>query len=396
LADAPPAIIVALSGRALAAAARRAGCRTLVLDLFGDRDTRRLAWRSLRVSGGLARGFDEASLLAGAARLRAEAAREGFEVAGLIYGAGFEDRPEVLARLGQRVRLLGNAPEVVAQVKDPKVFFPLLDRLGIPHPEIRLAPPARPRDWVVKRAAASGGGHIRPAVVAGALAEGAYFQRRAHGRAVSALFLAAGGEAHVLGFSAQWAAPAGPNRPFRFGGAVCPAELAPAMARRLSDVVARLAGQLRLVGINAADFLVREDGFDLLEVNPRPGATLDIFDRDPRAPLLALHLRACAGTLTRAWRPPATAAALALVYAPRRTPIPAGLRWPRWAADLPEGGAVIARGAPVCTVLGRGRTPTQARARALARVEAVLSMLARGGRPAARPPSRLELQSREI
>jgi len=34
-----PALIVALSGRALAAAAARAGERAIVLDLFADRDT---------------------------------------------------------------------------------------------------------------------------------------------------------------------------------------------------------------------------------------------------------------------------------------------------------------------------------------------------------------------
>ena len=61
-----PVLIAAVSGRALAAAARRAGFRPCVLDLFGDADTRRLTAGRVRVVGTLQRGFDEAALLAGA------------------------------------------------------------------------------------------------------------------------------------------------------------------------------------------------------------------------------------------------------------------------------------------------------------------------------------------
>jgi len=53
-----------------------------------------------------------------------------------------------------------------------------------------------------------------------------------------------------------------------------------------------------------------------LEVNPRPGATLDIFDAPPG--LFGLHVAACAGRLERGWRAPPGAAASAIAYADRR------------------------------------------------------------------------------
>ncbi len=62
--NAPAVLIAALSGRALAACARRGGYRPLVADLFGDLDTRELAEACERVPGSLARGFAHDALLA--------------------------------------------------------------------------------------------------------------------------------------------------------------------------------------------------------------------------------------------------------------------------------------------------------------------------------------------
>ncbi|MDH3472408.1 MAG: ATP-grasp domain-containing protein [Rhodospirillales bacterium] len=378
----PPGVLVAaLSGRALAAAARRAGYRPLVADLFQDQDTRRLAARSARVAGGLAEGLSEVSLIAAMSRL---AGQETTPPAGFVYGAGFEHRPELLARIGARWPLLGNPPEVVARIKDPVSFSTLLATLSIPHPEITLAPPANPRGWLAKRSAASGGGHIRPAGRDGALYDGVYFQRRVRGRPVSALFLANGRDATMIGFSEQWASSGGPRSPFRFGGAVQPAGLTPQLAATLGNVVRRLAAATRLVGLNSADFMVRDGAFDLLEVNPRPGATLDIFDLDPEAPLFALHCAACRGGLPKARQRTRRAAACAVVYAPRKITVPAMVKWPHWAADRPDPNSLIGRGEPLCTVLARGAKPSAARQEVAERAQRILTTVERR-RPRHRP-----------
>ena len=51
-----------------------------------------------------------------------------------------------------------------------------------------------------------------------------------------------------------------------------------------------------LAGLNSVDFLVADDAVWLLEINPRPGATLDIFEPDGGS-LFALHVQACGGVL---------------------------------------------------------------------------------------------------
>ena len=99
-------------------------------------------------------GFDPEALLVAAERLAP--ADHGF---GLVYGSGVEHSSALLERLAWGRTLLGNAPEVLRVVKDPALFFSLLTRLGIPHPETRLERPVRPEGWLVKRVGGSGGGH---------------------------------------------------------------------------------------------------------------------------------------------------------------------------------------------------------------------------------------------
>ena len=52
------------------------------------------------------------------------------------------------------------------------------------------------------------------------------------------------------------------------------------MTQSLTSAVQRLLRRAPLVGLNSVDFLVSDEQFWLLEVNPRPGATLDIFEPD--------------------------------------------------------------------------------------------------------------------
>ena len=103
-----------------------------------------------------------------------------------------------------------------------------------------------------------------------------------------------------------------------------------------------------LRGLNSADFLVRQDGLDLLEINPRPGATVDIFAGHA---LFRLHLDACRGVLPDKAPIWPAAAAAATVYARQAIRLPADFAWPAWTADRQPPGEPVPSGAPLCTVL---------------------------------------------
>jgi predicted ATP-grasp superfamily ATP-dependent carboligase len=361
----PDVVVAALSARALAAAAVRAGLRPAAIDLFADTDTRQLARPCIRLSADGLRLEPDALLDA--------LDRPALRGVPLVYGSGFEDRPALLARIAAGRPLLGNPAGVVARTKDPFAFAALLDDLGIPHPAILKESPGPAGDHLLKRIGGSGGGHIRPATP-GAAPPGWYVQRRVAGHAVSILFLADGRRSRVAGVSRQWTSPT-PDAPFRYGGGAGPLRLPERLAGALTGMASRASAALGLVGLNSADFLITGQTIHLLEINPRPGASLDVFDRAPMPPLFALHRDACNGRLPdRLPALPACRAAL-VHYASGPTRIDAAA-WPAWAVDRPDTPARIAAGDPVCTVLADGAGVSLARRRAERRRRHLAAVLA--------------------
>lgn len=357
--DAIDVVLVGIAARNLAGAARRAGLGALVLDLFADEDTRALAVEAipLRRSNGLCLDPDD---------LHEQLAVHAGPGVPIVLGAGFEDMPETLERLQRDFRLLGNSARTVAALKEPVMLDRTLTGLGIPHP--RLFADVAPEGVAAleKRIGGSGGGHIRPARrVRG---EGWYLQEKVEGRSVSALFLGNGHDARLLAFSEQWSAPT-PDAPYRYGGAAGPIRLEDGVEAEVAVALAAIVAATGLIGLASADLIVGAAGWSLLEINPRPGATLDVFDRPPLPPLLRLHIEACEGrlpdlavldpTMVEAVR------AAGVFYAPQ--PFEVGLDpLPEWIADRPAPGMLIEEGEPVCTVLATGHDITSAR-EALAR-----------------------------
>src|SRR5262250_3036308 len=86
-------LIAAISGRALAASARRGGYLPLVVDFFGDQDTLAITQAHVSLDGGFRHGFREHELVEALERLAKQHAPIG-----VVCGTGFEDRPHVIAR----------------------------------------------------------------------------------------------------------------------------------------------------------------------------------------------------------------------------------------------------------------------------------------------------------
>jgi uncharacterized protein len=362
--EAPSVLIAAASGRALAAAARRAGFRPLVADFFDDLDTRALAAANV-VAGDTQSGFEAALLIE---RLLDLARQEN--TIGLVYGSGFEDRTEILAEIARHFPLLGNSAEVVRHAKDARLLARYCHDLGIPHPAIAFDPPAEPGEWLIKRQGGGGGLHVVPA---GSRPPGPleYYQRRVDGRPASILFLADGRRSQVIGMSTQWAAPSG-DKPFRFGGAAQPAELDAALAQEICDAAEKLAAAFGLVGLNSIDFLVGVETFHLLEINPRPGATLDIF-ADRR--LFAAHIESCRGHLPNEPLIFTRAYATGIAFAPCDLAFMPEFDWPVWCMDRQKPGTCLREGDPVCTVSAQAEKPDAARALVEERVAALRDYL---------------------
>jgi uncharacterized protein len=371
MADRGEVLIAAMSGRALAASARRSGYAPLVADFFGDQDTLAVADAHVRLVGDLRDGIDENVLLDALEQLSERRRPVGF-----VYGTGFEDRTQLLQRVDRRWRLFGNSAETVAKVKDPDILASMCANFGIAFPQISRLPPSSATDWLAKRKGGAGGSHVKSAHQSTCGHGETYYQRKVSGAPISVLFLADGKQVSVLGYSTQWALPK-PDQPYRYGGAVQPAALVSGVMDALAAVVQKLGAALGLVGLNSADFLVDGEDYWLLEINPRPGATIDIFEQ-PEAPLFARHVAACRGTLIETADESESAKAAAIVYAEHNVAAVPPLDWPDWTADRPLPRSMIKAGEPLCTVHARSSTAARARALAEQRRQMVLAWM--GGR----------------
>ncbi|MFA7305296.1 MAG: ATP-grasp domain-containing protein [Hyphomicrobium sp.] len=357
-------LIAAFSGRALAQSARRAGYVPLVADAFGDLDTRDSAAAVHVIDGAMAAGFRTRPLIHA---LDALAQSISIPPIGLVLGSGFEDKPRLIAALGHRYRLIGNEAATYKACKDPAVFFARLDELGIAHPTTQPCPPDTTKGWLTKRVGGSGGRHIRSCDAAAGERRRRYFQKQISGDRLSVGGVFGTEHAH-LALSRQWIAPS-PDQAFRFGGAVSMPDVAPDLRSKLESAARDVASAFGIVGMASFDFIISGGTPHLLEVNPRPGASLDVLD-DEQGALFRAHIAACLG-ISQADDPPLTpktARAMAILHADRGSLTLGSTPWPAWSADRGQPGTYIPKGAPIASVFAEAASADAAEALARTRL----------------------------
>jgi uncharacterized protein len=330
-------LVIAVSARMLAQLAVADGYQVAALDRFGDADLRGVA------PGATAPDND--SLVALAAGVKAEA---------VVYGAGLENRPELVQRLADGRELLGTPPELLAAVRDPWAVADAARAAGARFPETqraeRFASVAGSAGWLRKPWRGGGGRGVRP-WAGGRLRAGEILQRRVRGLSCSAVALADGRRATVLGVTEQLLRP----RSFQWTGNVAPPRLPDGeqaeLDGRLRAVCDEVAARFGVRGAFGVDAVWDGRHAWVVEVNPRPPAGLELFGPGS----FEAHVRAARGLeLPRAGTPPATRCAKVklVLFADRdlRTPDPGW--WPSGLVrDIPRRGELIRGGAPVCTLI---------------------------------------------
>lgn len=373
----PTLVVAGLSARLMAEAAARDGYRVIALDAFGDTDTRRAAalWQPVGQRGALR--LDARRLLDALAEIGAQAPDGG--VIGWVAGSDLECEPELLERGAALLPLIGTAPGAVRRVRDPVSFFGGLATLGLPHPETRLSAPADPTGWLCKHARSAGGWHIRPAAQPAEPARQPYYQREQAGTPMSALFIGNGREARLIGCHELIVRGLG-QRPHVYRGAIGPLPLPAAKQARVEAMLGKLTRAFALHGLASLDLIDDGEQLWLLEVNPRPSASMALHE----GALMRSHVEAC--TEERLPAPAAVPdgpiAGTEIVFARSAFELDevqaAALAARADCHDLPGAGTRFEAGDPVCSVSARGTGVGELRAALAGKRQALREAWARG------------------
>jgi uncharacterized protein len=372
----PRLVLAGLSVRLMAESARRAGYEVIALDAFGDRDTRQAAaaWHDIGTCQGAR--LDGARVLATLDALRQHTAR-GAGPLGWIAGTGFEALPEVLAQGAELLPLLGTLPPAQAALRCPGTFFAALNALGLPHPATQPQRPEPAEGWLYKDFGSSGGWQVRAARTAPpAPPPLAYYQQWAPGQPMSCLFVANGRAAHVLGHQRQLVATLG-ARPCVWQGVLGPVAVPEPVGALLEQALAALVPHFGLRGLASLDYLLDGCTVRLLECNPRPSASMALYERAAAPSLIDAHVQACLrGELPgRPW-PPGPVRGTHLVFAHRPAMLDgrvlARLHGSGWCHDLAGAPVAVGLHEPVCTVTAQAQDEAEVHRLLAARVRWVL------------------------
>lgn len=331
-----PILIFAQSGRFIAESATRAGYSVRVADCFCDRDTLAVA-SSSQILPPLSELSEDQLLLTLTSLSQGEDCL-------LICGTGVENFYPVLARLPANIKLTGNSPETIEQLRTPQRFFPLLEQLSLPYPPVRMSPPTA-GDWLLKNMHAAGGSHIHKNPQR-KTAAGDYFQQWVPGQSYSVCFVANGEKAQVLAWNQQITQADN----FILASIIQPAQLSQAVQDQIDIALKLLVEATGLKGLNSLDFIVDNKGHCyLLEVNPRITSSAELVT-DPA--LFQVHLDACEGKLPASTPRPSsrTIRQLSYLFANTDLNVRAQADWPVECHDIPTGG-IIKKGMPVCTII---------------------------------------------
>lgn len=363
-------LVVGASTRAAAESVLRAGALPVCADLFADADLRAIAQVCPT------RSFPES--------LPADLA--GLQVDGWLAAGGLENSPKILRALEALPSLgtpWGSSSAAVIQSRDPWAWSAVLQAAGLPVLALRSQrhPPPADGAWMRKPLASAGGRAVAvwdEFAARTPLEEPHYFQERAAGRIGSAVFTAnSPGDVICHGVSWQlmgWA-PACPPHTFAWCGGIGPISIPAHLQKNLQSAGELCVRQLGLRGVFGLDLALLADKVQLLEINPRYPASVELFELARRTSILEETIGLSSRPESRNRRK--RCVGKAILYAPRELIVPDWSRWLHapspWCVmpirDIPAAGSLIAVGQPICSVFALGRDAESCERRLRERVQ---------------------------
>jgi predicted ATP-grasp superfamily ATP-dependent carboligase len=362
-------LIVGASVRAAAMSARRAGYQPFCIDLFADRDLRRIA-ECQRI------GLSDYPT--GLGRMMQIAPPGPW-----MYTGGLENHAELIDEWRRERSLLGNGRMQLRRARDPFwLSHHLFSRrsmtggefaeVSMPYPrcvyaESLPAPPPvidrRQNDWLVKPLRGAGGTGIerwngQP------LPPNTFLQRFVPGESVSAVFVASGECCRFAGSTMQLVGKSWLNaQPSSYCGSIGPRRLTSDERLAWLEVGELLTKVGGVRGVFGVDAILNDSGLTVVEVNPRYPASAEVLELASSHAILGEHDESSFAAQV--------AIGKSVYYAPFAFQFPESgpwdtdlqSKWISWRvpnfADIPSPGERFQRCDPVITVFATGHDVDQ-------------------------------------
>lgn len=350
-------VLVGMNIRLLTRSAVRAGCDIVAIGVVGFLDMPAEA-RSLSLMHDLG-GIFPIDVEGFHTRI-AQAARNQ-EVRSVAYSGGFENFPDLVAALGNDLELLGNSPATLRRVRDPFQLKKIVASVGMETPQI--LPPGMLPDpnlkWLRKPIKSGAGSFIGPWEEVVPDDPQFIVQQQIEGIARSASFIANGKEARVFAHAEQLSGdPAFGAQGFQYVGNLLVPPPAPDLIDRLNLLATTLTQEFGLVGLNGIDYIIHNEQFYVLEVNPRYSASMELAEEAIGQSLFPWHINGCRG-LPLPEIPEYQNTEIfgkATVLAKQEGILPDTTQWlDRGWHDVAYAGQPVFPRYPLCTISARGR-----------------------------------------
>jgi len=355
-------LLCGASVRSLAESAIAAGLRPLCVDFFEDEDLRELIGSG---RGRFVGQIDDFAQLP-------ELVRSVRSTIPMLWAGGLENHSDVLREIGRHRPVIGAAPDIVDELRDPWKLNSWLAKAKISVPRLASEPTADADcHWLRKSVTSSGGLGIglhksgSPKTQAHA-SHGHYLQEYIDGLPMSATLCADRSGVHLFGMSLQlvgW--PSLGASGFLFCGNVGPVDPGEQVTEQVLEAAQILVERSGLCGVFGIDFILRQNHAWFLEVNPRITASHMLYELHRPGLIIHRHLAALGWKSVRARRlleknaprtltAVSTVAARLILWAREDILVPEGFGIePRSSVrivDRPRQGVLVPRSSPFCSI----------------------------------------------
>jgi hypothetical protein len=383
-------LVVGFNARPIAASAKVGGFNVLAVDYWGDTD---LAGSADDIETVLKQSSGERprrELSRPASELLVEcaetiSARHSGRISFVLVGSGLDDRPELWRKLSEIAPVLGNSTRTLEIVRNRSRLYEAASKVGVSSPMTIVCSSLNESldaagkigyPVVLKPSGGGGGVGIRLATNESILrylylnewkanfGDTVFVQEYVRGQNVSASIIGDGEKSIVVTVNEQLIGlkELGARMPFIWCGNIVPLQRSrhDESTKRIASAAKALGTELKLVGSNGFDFILRDQDKVpvIIECNPRFQGTLECVEMATGINVVAEHVKACRGKMEVRF-PEARRYVTKMIPFAKAKCLMSDLHGIPGVRDLSPAGIILEQGDPICTVHMVGNTKQQ-------------------------------------